>query len=542
MTATPPFSLQPFLRSLGAMIGLHPAPAKPEFSEHEAAALLRLQAGPRQGLDQQSWRDLLGRQYFDHLSAGAGIFGKQELYRRLRGGVGAGERDASVARVRALVDEPSRRDVLQAACQPLRDARAEAATVLFDEQAVRPVPRWLAYARWLPLLLVLAVLLTLFAPQSAVQLVSLLAVVPVTLALFGLELHFDTAIQAWNGHMTAVFALLAAVGVLGAVDDGFTRRLGALRADARRIGGKLARRTWMSSRIAVELFDFFTLGRVRHYFKQQRVIGRERALLREMYMESAKTEADVVLARYLDGGRVYCWADMSGERGLALDGAVHPLIDAAQPLSLAARDKGVFLTGQNGVGKSTLLRTVGINAAAARAFGFCHARQAALPDLCIHASIQNDDSLFDGESLYLSELRRARELLATRSQLPTLYLIDEIFRGTNYLESVSVAAAFLDSLAGQGLVIVSSHNGVLGPLLAHNYDAVHVVRDEVDGQLALREGVLAKTNGIALLGSSGFSGEVQANAEKVFSWLSQYLAHPTRDVQVLSPKGAGQAS
>ena len=76
-----------------------------------------------------------------------------------------------------------------------------------------------------------------------------------------------------------------------------------------------------------------------------------------------------------------------------------------------------------------------------------------------------------------------------------------------------MAAAFLDSLAGQGMVIVSSHSGVLGPLLAHNYDA--------------------------LLGSSG---EVQANAEKVFSWLSQYLAHPTRDVQVLCPTGAGQAS
>ena len=534
MTATPPFNLQQFLRSLGAMAGLRPALGKPEFSEHEAATLQRLHGGAPQELDQQSWRDLLGRQYFDHLSAGAGIFGKQELYRRLRGGAAAHERDASVARVKALVDEPARCDVLQAACQPLRDARAEAATLLFDDQAVRPVPRWLAFARWLPLVLVVVVLLMLLAPQSAVQLVSLLAVVPVTLALFGLELHFDTAIQAWNGQMTGVFALLAAVGVLGAVDDGFTRRLGALRADAKRIGGKLTRRTWMASRIVVELFDFFTLGRVRHYFKQNRVIGRELALLREMYMESAKAEADVVLARYLGGGRVYCWADMSGERGLALAGAVHPLIDGAQPLSLAARDKGVFLTGQNGVGKSTLLRTVGINAAAARAFGFCHARHAALPELRIHASIQSEDSLFDGESLYVSELRRARELLATRSQLPTLYLVDEIFRGTNYLESVSVAAAFLDSLGGQGLVIVSSHNGVLGPLLAHKYDAMHVVRGETDGQLELRDGVLAKTNGIALLGSSGFSGEVQANAEKVFSWLSQYLAHPTRDVNVLS--------
>ena len=75
-----------------------------------------------------------------------------------------------------------------------------------------------------------------------------------------------------------------------------------------------------------------------------------------------------------------------------------------------------------------------------------------------------------------------------------------------------------------------------------NFAVTRLMDAAVIPGLALREGVLAKTNGIALLGSSGFSGEVQTNAEKVFSWLSQYLAHPTRDVQVLSRKGAGQAS
>ena len=59
------------------------------------------------------------------------------------------------------------------------------------------------------------------------------------------------------------------------------------------------------------------------------------------------------------------------------------------------------------------------------------------------------------------------ELLALAEEgAPALFLIGEIFRGTNHLESVAAAAAVLHTLAARHLVIVSSHNLVLGPLLA----------------------------------------------------------------------------
>jgi DNA mismatch repair ATPase MutS len=187
------------------------------------------------------------------------------------------------------------------------------------------------------------------------------------------------------------------------------------------------------------------------------------------------------------------------------------------------------------VGKSTLLRTVGINLVVARAFGFCYAREASVPALPVYASMQSEDSMLGGESLYMAELRRAKQLLAAADgPHPGIYLIDEIFRGTNHLESVSAAAAVLEVLAAKGLVIVSSHNLVLAPLLAHRL-APLCVRVE-DGVLVLEAGVLAHTNGIALLAQRGFGAQVEANAGRVFEWLSGYLAHPA-DCEEVLPRG-----
>lgn len=210
---------------------------------------------------------------------------------------------------------------------------------------------------------------------------------------------------------------------------------------------------------------------------------------------------------------------------LALDGAVHPLLQQPSSLSLTLEHKGAFLSGRNGVGKSTFLRTVGINLITARAFGFCYAASATLPALPVHASMRSEDSLLNGESLYLAELRRAKELLAaSTADVPGIFLVDEIFRGTNHLESVSAAAAVLDVLASRALVLVSSHNLVLAPLLAHRLDPYFIER--TGEQLQLHAGVLAHTNGISLLAEHGFGTGIEQNAARVCAWLEERETAP----------------
>lgn len=215
---------------------------------------------------------------------------------------------------------------------------------------------------------------------------------------------------------------------------------------------------------------------------------------------------------------------------------VAPVLETARKAGGATRDL-FSLSGPNGAGKSTFLRMLGLNLVLARAFGICHARRARLSMLPVYASMQNEDSLLDGRSLYIAELARARALLAAADgPHPGLCLIDEIFRGTNHVESVAAAAAVLDTLAARSTVLVSSHNLELASLLEHRLAPWCLGRD-ADGRLALAPGVLDRTNGIALLGTQGFAPEVERKAQQVAAWLTGYLGRPEAGAHVLG--GAG---
>jgi DNA mismatch repair ATPase MutS len=110
-------------------------------------------------------------------------------------------------------------------------------------------------------------------------------------------------------------------------------------------------------------------------------------------------------------------------------------------------------------------------------------------------------------------------LARARGPRPVVCLVDEIFRGTNHEESVSAATAVVDELARHALVVVSSHNLVLGSLLADALAPWRIVRG-ADG-LVLEPGVLGRTNGVALLAEHGFDAAVQRKAEQVAGWLAQ---------------------
>jgi DNA mismatch repair ATPase MutS len=338
--------------------------------------------------------------------------------------------------------------------------------------------------------------------------------------LVSVRLRYQERIGPWTRALRALQMLLRACSLLVGSGLPFTEDFTGRAAGAGRLNRALSRSA-LADAIPdlAEYTNWFLAAEVRHYFHTLGLVFGQREFLRDCYRLCAELEADVALACHLQRAPTWCWADRSGQRTLQLEAAVHPLLDAANPLSIALDGKGAFLSGQNGVGKSTFLRTLGLNLAAARAFGFCYAAGASLPALPVVASMQNEDSLLGGQSLYIAELARARALLAAARARPVICLVDEIFRGTNHEEAVSAAAAVVDELAGPALVVVSSHNLVLGSLLGHRL-APWRIEQVSDGRLRLGPGLLGRTNGVALLAAQGFDGAVQRKAEQVAAWLA----------------------
>ena len=493
-------------------------PPAPFFTPEEIGRLHRITADSRTELDAQTWQDLLLDPYEEKLAQQTSIFGRQLLHRRLRGGLDDAESAALGERLRGLLDDPARLDALTMALRPLRHAETEVAGLLFDS-AVPRAPAWARFTWVLPLLLTLS--LGLLVTQPLGWMATLAAVAP----LMALQIVYHRRIEAWNQLLNSLQFLLAADGRLAALGGPLPDSFAASRTEAARLHQRLARPLLFRMIPGAEAYvNWFAAHNIRRYWRTIGAVDAARAFLRERYLQTATLEADVTLARHLQALEHWCWAERSAPRTLVLEEGVHPLMDAPTALSLALEGRGAFISGQNASGKSTFLRMVGLNLVTARAFGFCYAKRAILPAVPVRASMQNEDSLLGGESLYMSELRRARELLNASGAPAGICLIDEVFRGTNHLESVSAASAVLESLATRDLVLVSSHNLVLARILAGKFDPFRI--DTASGRPVLAPGVLREPNGIALLATQGFGPDIEGRAAEVARWLNGHLATP----------------
>lgn len=476
------------------------------FVPSDVARYRHMVSGADSVMDEQTWNDLLLPAYSAQLARETSIFGQQELHRRLYAAP-AGEVSASAGRVRGLMADDGRRQQLQAATKDLRRADREISETLFGP-AQPSSPRWLPVLGWLPIAFLLSAGAALGLGWMALWIVAL----ALWLALMAIQVRYHDAVQEWRRILDATQQMLRAHTLLPWGDA----------AQAAKLNRRLSRSPMDGMPGVSEYADWLFLQNVRHYFRSRDVVRENIAFLRASFERVATLDADLALVRHLSH-TAHCWAEQGD--AVQLTQVTHPLLADADALDFGMAQQGVFISGQNGVGKSTLLRAVGLNLVTARAFGFCYAARAVTPLLPVYSSMQNEDALDSGESFYMAELRRGQELLALAAQCPAVFIIDEIFRGTNYLESVSAAAAVLHTLAAQGRVVVASHHLVLASLLADCLQPWCVRR--ADGRLQLQPGLLQATNGITLLAERGFAPAISAQANRVHAWLSEYMAHPS---------------
>jgi len=149
-------------------------------------------------------------------------------------------------------------------------------------------------------------------------------------------------------------------------------------------------------------------------------------------------------------------------RSITATGIGHPLLpnEARVNNDFHFHNNIYIVSGSNMSGKTTFLRTVGINIVLARAGGFVCAGKIQLPILGVATSMRLAVDLNEGVSTFYAELKRIKKILElAESQPNTIFLIDEIFRGTNSVDRLAGARgviAKLDALDAMGLL--STHD------------------------------------------------------------------------------------
>lgn len=183
----------------------------------------------------------------------------------------------------------------------------------------------------------------------------------------------------------------------------------------------------------------------------------------------------------------------------------HPLIINCVTNSIKVDGASILLTGANMSGKTSFIRTVGLNIITGLAINTCFAKQFCFPRLKIFSAIRLSDSLMDDKSYYFEEVLTIKEMIEeSQTKEPNLFLLDEIFRGTNTIERVSAGRAVLSYLNNNSnIVFVSTHDIELAELLNNTYDLYHfseqVGENTVDFDYKLKEGKLKNRNAIKIL-------------------------------------------
>jgi len=198
------------------------------------------------------------------------------------------------------------------------------------------------------------------------------------------------------------------------------------------------------------------------------------------------------------------------------EGLGHPLLPKARCVRNDVRlegDRRIWVvSGSNMSGKSTLLRTVGVNVVLAMAGAPVRARRLRLGPLALGASIRVTDSLQEGTSRFYAEITRIRQLVDIAAGEGTLlFLLDELLHGTNSHDRRIGADAIVRGMAERGAIgLLTTHDLAL----AHIADeqATHTVNVHFedyfeDGRIAfdyiLKPGVVRKSNALELMRSVG---------------------------------------
>lgn len=268
----------------------------------------------------------------------------------------------------------------------------------------------------------------------------------------------------------------------------------------------------------VEFFIFYSL---------LKEVAIKRTAIKSLFQYVGNIDMALSIAALRDSNFATCVpVFLPVSKQLSCTGLYHPLIKDCIGNSIEVQSKSILITGSNMSGKTTFLRTVALNAIVAQTICTCFATEYNAPILKLHSSIRIDDSLLDAKSYYFEEVTVMAKLIEeAKQEWQNIFVLDEVFKGTNTVERIAAAKAILSFLNKKNnLVFVSTHDVELSAMLASEYDLYHfaelIENDQFTFDHILKTGPLITSNAIRILALYNYPEEIIEEAKCISSALS----------------------
>lgn len=231
----------------------------------------------------------------------------------------------------------------------------------------------------------------------------------------------------------------------------------------------------------------------------------------------AEVDAMVSIARYHFNHPEHIIPEiLDGPFQLNAEGLGHPLMDPTvridNDMSLAKPGEFLIITGANMAGKSTFLRTVGVNLVLAMVGAPVCADKYSFVPVPMMTSVRVTDSLDDNESYFYAELKRLKKIIdQLKSAGTTFIIVDEMLRGTNSKDKQTGSRRFIEQLIRlNGIGLVATHDLSLGTLAdeypEHAFNKrfeVEISDDSLHFDYKLKDGISQNLNATFLMEKMG---------------------------------------
>lgn len=465
-------------------------------------------------IDDQTWDDLTMDKIYEELDRTHTTPGEQSLYYILRTPIF--ENDGLLKR-KAIIElfqgNKEIREELQLKLFNLgRDQKNSATEIIWDE--IPPKKNMRLLFNLLALLPVISILIMPFNLSLGITLLFI---------LFGINLYIHyTKGKDISSYVDGINYLAGVINIAKQVSNIKSQELqeykDILKENAE-VCSKIAKNTSSIGHIeGVDMFADYvyilTLAKERQYYNAIERISSYRKELKALLMKLGELDALLSIASYRESIKNYTEPCLDNDKAhLNVEGIRHPLIKEPVTNSISINESGIVLTGSNMSGKSTFLRTMGVNALFAQTIYTCNADSYCGSFFKIVSSISPSDNLLVGKSYYLAEAEALLRIIKScDTEIPSLCIIDEIFRGTNPIERISASAEILNYLVNNNsLVIVATHDLELTEMV-NNYGCYYFTEDVDDEGLKfdykIKKGVSPTRNAIKLLKYLGYPSDI----------------------------------
>lgn len=248
-------------------------------------------------------------------------------------------------------------------------------------------------------------------------------------------------------------------------------------------------------------------------------ITRKKEELKKMFHFIGEIDSAISTASLRASDLELCNPEFIDGKKFIVEEIYHPLIKNCVVNDLSLADSSLLLTGSNMSGKTTFIRSISINSIIAQTLNICFAKKYVAPFFKLYSSIRITDNLLENTSYYLEEVLTIKELIeASKRDCPCLFVLDEIFKGTNTIERISGGKAILSYLnRGNNIVLVSTHDIELTEILSKEkfelyHFSEHIENSELTFDHKLKEGKLKSRNAIKILELYNYPSEIIKDA------------------------------